>query len=264
MIGPSLSPIRTLIADDEPLARQRLRRFLGREPDVELVAECGDGPATVAALRRHAPDLLLLDVRMPERDGFGVLEALPDGATPLVIFVTAHREFALRAFEARAFDYLLKPFAQERFASVMARVREQLARARAAALTPSLLAMLERQAAPPPAPRYLERLPIKTDLRIHLVPAADIRHLAAGGNYVEVHAGDAVHLVRDTLNALEARLDPRQFLRIHRSHLVRVDQIAEVQPLFAGEYAVVLRDGTRLTSGRTYRHKLRAALRLGP
>jgi two-component system, LytTR family, response regulator len=251
--------IRTLVADDEPLARQRLRRLLDKEGDVDLVAECRDGPEAVAAFERLRPDLLLLDIRMPQTDGFGVIAALSVGPPPLVILVTAHREFALRAFEARAFDYLVKPFVQERFASVMVRVRDELRRVRDAALAPSLLALLGQ----PTPPRYLERLPIKTDARIQLVPAADIRYIAAEDNYARVQTGSGVHLVRDTLNGLEAALDPRAFLRIHRSLIVRLDQIAEVQPLFAGEYVVVLRDGTKLTSGRTYRHKLREALRLG-
>jgi len=254
--------VRAVVADDEPLARQRLRRFLGQEKDVELVAECRDGPEAVAALDRLRPDLLLLDVRMPETDGFGVIDAAAGVPPPIVVLVTAHREFALRAFEARAFDYLLKPFAQERFASVMARVREELDRRRAAALAPSLLAALGHPEATRPS-RYLERLPIKTDLRIHLVPATDIHYIAAEGNYAAVHTGKAVHLVRDTMNGLEAALDPRDFLRVHRGLIVRLDQIAEVQPLFAGEYVMVLRDGTKLISGRTYRHNLRQALRLG-
>jgi len=263
MTATSSNKIRALVADDEPLARKRLRRFLGKESDVELVAECRDGPEAVAAFERLRPDLLLLDIRMPETDGFGVIEAVSGGPPPIVILVTAHREFALRAFEARAFDYLLKPFVHERFANVMARVRDEIGRARAAALAPSLLALLEGQTAPPRSPRYLERLPIKTDLRIQLVPAADIRYIAAEHNYAKVHAGKGVHLMRDTMNGLEALLDPRQFIRIHRSLIVRLDQIAEVQPLFAGEYVVVLCDGTKLTSGRTYRRKLREALRLG-
>lgn len=253
--------VRTVVADDEPLARQRLRRFLSKEKDVELVAECRDGPEAVAAVDRHRPDLLLLDVRMPEADGFGVIDAMSEVA-PIVILVTAHREFALRAFEACAFDYLLKPFAQERFTSVMARVREELERRRAAALAPSLRALLGQADSTRPSARYLQRLPIRTDLRIQLVPTTDIHYIAAEGNYAAVHTGKAVHLVRDTMNGLEAGLDPGDFLRVHRGLIVRLDQIAEVQPLFAGEYVLVLRDGTKLTSGRTYRHSLRRALRL--
>lgn len=252
-----MTALRALVVDDEPLARQRVRRFLGREAGVELVGECGDGAEAVQAYQALRPELVFLDIRMPERDGFGVIDCIGVGPLPLVILVTAHREFALRAFEARVFDYLLKPFHRDRFASVLARAREQIERHRAAALAPSLAALLEER-----RPAYADRLPVKSDLRIQLVPTADIDYIEADGNYATLHAGAAIHLVRETMNDLEAELDPRQFLRAHRSLIVRLDRVVEVQPLFAGEYVLVLRDGTKLLTGRTYRDKVRQALGL--
>jgi two-component system LytT family response regulator len=248
-----VTTLRALVVDDEPLARQRVRRFLGREGGVEVVGECGDGAEAVKAFQDLRPELVFLDIRMPERDGFRVIDGIGAGPMPLVILVTAHREFALRAFEARVFDYLLKPFHRERFASVLARAREQIERHRAAAL----VARLHE-----PRPSYPDRLAVKGELRIQLVPTADIDYIEADGNYATVHAGAATHLVRETMNALEAELDPRQFLRVHRSLIVRLDRVVEVQPLFAGEYVLVLRDGTKLVTGRTYRDKVRQALGL--
>jgi two-component system LytT family response regulator len=249
-------PIRTLIVDDEPLARARLRTLLQREPDVILAGECGDGLEAVAALKGQDIDLVFLDVQMPGLDGFGVLEAVGAARAPAVVFVTAHDRYALRAFEVHALDYLLKPFDRERFRRTLARARDQLRRAEAAG-DPRLLALLEEVRAARQAP---QRLAVKADGRVLLVALDDIDWVESAGNYLRLHAGATTYLLRDTMTGLETRLPPGRFVRIHRSVLVQVDRIRELQPWFKGEYRVVLRDGKALALSRSCRQNLQDLL----
>jgi|YelNatPaOPRAMG01_1025707.scaffolds.fasta_scaffold01565_1 two-component system LytT family response regulator len=244
---------RTLIVDDEPLARERLRQLLQAEPEVELVGECADGAEAVTAIRAQAPDLVFLDVQMPELNGFQVLEQLQGGPVPLVIFVTAYDEYALRAFEVHAVDYLLKPFDRERFQKALHRALDQLKRSRLGELDERLAALLKDLKLPS---KYPERLAIKSGGRVVFVPLEDIDWIEAADNYVQLHVGPESHLYRQTMAELEQTLPPDKFMRISRSTIVNLSRIKEMQPLFHGEYAVILRDGTRLTLSRSYRDKL--------
>jgi two-component system, LytTR family, response regulator len=249
--------IRTVIVDDEPLARTRIRSLLEREPDVVIVGECADGRQAVNDLRQLEPDLVFLDVQMPALDGFDVLEALDNERLPAVIFVTAHDRYALRAFEVHALDYLLKPFDRERFQKALERVRNQLEHAETAASRQRLLALLEDVQA---ARKPLQRVVIKSEGRVFFVRVEDIDWIEAAGNYLRLHVGRETHLLRETMNGLEGRLDPAQFVRIHRSTMVQFDRIRELQPWFHGDYRVLLRDGTELTLSRGYRQKLQELL----
>jgi two-component system, LytTR family, response regulator len=234
----SHSRLRVLVADDEPLGRQRLVRLLEQEPDAELVSVCADGQSTRAAIRRHDPDLLFLDVEMPALDGFGVLRELGGAERPAVVFVTAHAHYALRAFDAQALDYLLKPFDEERFHRAYARARDRL---------------VARGAATPEVP---ERLAVKNDGRVTFVRTADIDWIEAASNYVRLHVGRETHLIRESMTGIEARLSPGRFLRIHRTMIVNLDRLRELQPWFSGEYVAILADGTRLKVSRGYREAI--------
>jgi two-component system LytT family response regulator len=242
--------IRVLIVDDEPLARERIRSLLREEKDVEVIGECATGSDAVAAIQKHAPDLLFLDVQMPGLDGFEVLRALGKDSLPLVIFVTAYDHHALKAFEVHALDYLLKPFKQARFRETLQRARETLTHRLAGAASQNLLALLGQLK---PEREYLTRLPVRVGDRLLFVKTNQIEYVEAAGNYVVVHVGKDNHVVRDTLTALEAQLPPKQFLRVNRSTLVNLDQIKELQPLFKGEHALLLHNGRRLTMTRGLR-----------
>jgi two-component system LytT family response regulator len=242
--------IRALIVDDEPLARGRLRTLLAGEPDVEVVGECGDGLEAVAAVEELSPDLLFLDVQMPALDGFAVLEALDADRLPAVVFVTAHDRYALRAFEVHALDYLLKPFDRDRFRKALGRARAQIAGAEGGGKLPALLA--DARARRQPA----DRLVIKSAGRVFFLRTEEIDWVEAAGNYVRLHCGGDAHLLRETMNGLEARLDGQRFLRVHRSTIVNVDRIRELQAWFHGDYLVILRDGTQLTLSRGYRPRV--------
>jgi two-component system, LytTR family, response regulator len=247
--------IKTVIVDDEPLARERLRRWLREEPDVEVVAECGDGRQAVEVLREARPDLLFLDVQMPELDGFGVLEALGEAAPPAVIFVTAYDQFAVRAFEVHAVDYLLKPFDRDRFQAALGRAVSRL-RTPQPGESPQPLAGLLAEVRAPETPAT--RLAVKTEGRVLLIKTADVDWVEAADNYVVLHVGPHTHMLRETMTSIEARLDPARFLRISRSVIVNIEQVKELQPLFHGEHLVLLRDGTKLTLSRSHRDKLKA------
>jgi two-component system, LytTR family, response regulator len=255
------SRIRTVIVDDEPPARRRIRSLLQREADVEIVAECRDGREAIAALTAEQADLVFLDVQMPEVDGFGVVAALPLRRAPVVIFVTAYDEFALRAFEVHALDYLLKPFDRERFQLALARARERILSQRQSEADLRLLALVEGLKHPQ-GPTFQQRFPVKDGDRIHFVDTGDLEYIAAAGNYVELFTAQKSYLVRDSLGSVEARLDPALFLRIHRGTLVRIDRIRELEPLFQGEYLITLRGGARVRSSRGYRAALHRALNL--
>ncbi len=249
----TMASIRTLIVDDEPLARERIRLLLEQEPDLEIVGECSDGNEALAAIRRASPDLMFLDIQMPELDGFGLLAQLDPARLPAIVFVTAFDQFALRAFEVHALDYLLKPFDSERFQAAVQRARQWIQRNQAGELDQRLSALLTDLKGASKAP---DRLAVKSGGRVLLLRIEDIDWVEAADNYVNLHIGREAHLLRETMNALETRLAPDRFLRISRSTMVNVDRIKELQPMFHGEYAVILHDGTRLTLSRGQREKL--------
>lgn len=255
-----MNTIRTLVVDDEPLARERIKRFLAAERDLELVGECAEGREAVAAIRTLKPDLVFLDIQIPELDGFSVLKAITLAEMPAVIFVTAYDRYALQAFDVNALDYLLKPYNRERFRKAVERARAQLSNGAKGELNERLLSLLENfkteQPRHPERPRHLERLMIKSSGRVFFLRAEELDWIEAEGNYLRVHAGRESHLIRETMNRLASKLDPDKFLRIHRSTLVNIERIKELQPLFSGDYAVILRDGKQLTLSRSYRDKL--------
>jgi two-component system LytT family response regulator len=247
------SATRIVIADDEPLARQRLRMLLAAEDGLELVAECADGLDAIEVIRRTKPDLVFLDVQMPGASGFDVVAALDSERLPLVVFVTAFDSYALKAFDVHALDYLLKPFDRDRFLQALARARHQLERPSNGDLRRRLLALVQDLE---PTPPRLERFVIKSGGRVFFVRADEIDWIEAAGNYVKLHVGGDTHLFRETMNAVEAQLPPETFYRIHRSHIVNIERVKELQPWFNGEYVVFLKTGTRLTLSRGYREKL--------
>lgn len=245
--------LRTIIAEDEPLARERIRSLLNAEADIELVAEATDGRSAVAAIEEHAPDLLFLDINMPELDGFGVLSEIGLDAVPAVVFVTAFDQFAVQAFEAHALDYLLKPFDEDRFRDALARARVAVRSRAAGDLDRRLTHLLEDLG----RPAWLERVAVKSGGRIIFLRTDQIEWIGAEGNYARLHiGGNRSWLLRETMNRLEERLDPRRFLRIHRSTIVNTEAITELEPLFQGDYVVILRGGDRITSSRGYRANL--------
>jgi two-component system LytT family response regulator len=249
-------PIRALVVDDEPLARERIVTLLAKE-DVEVVGECADGAAAIDAILRLSPDLAFLDVQMPGADGFDVIQLVGPSKMPPVIFVTAYDNYALRAFEVHALDYLLKPFDRDRFHAALERARQEIERRQNGALEKRLLALVRDLR---PAAQRLDRLVVKSGGRVFFVKAEEIDWIEAAGNYVRLHLGADSHLFRETMNALEARLDPDRFFRIHRSRIVNMERIQELQPWFNGEYLVLLRNGTKLTLSRGYREKLQERL----
>jgi two-component system LytT family response regulator len=257
--------IRTLIVDDEPLARQGLRLLANDEPDLEIIGECESGPDALVAIDRDSPALVFLDVQMPEMDGFELLAKLPRDRLPLVIFTTAYNQHAVRAFEAHALDYLLKPIRPGRFHESVARARAYLGNQVAGAAVRGLLELLAAQQGGRPASHaepFLTRLTIKSNDRVVVVKTADIDTIESAGNYVAVNVGKESHILRETLNVLEGQLDPEKFFRISRSVIVNLDRVKELQPMFKGEHVIVLHDGRRLTMTRGLRDVERA-LRFG-
>jgi two-component system, LytTR family, response regulator len=244
--------------DDEPLARERIRCLLKQETDVEVVGEAADGQSAIQALRNLRPDLLFLDVQMPGCDGFGVLEKLDADEVPVTVLVTAFDRYALQAFEVHALDYLLKPFDRRRFQESLRRARDQLRQAPNAEFGRRMLALCQDVATGETI--YLERLIVKSGGRVLFVPIAEIDWVEAAGNYVRLHHGPNEHLIRETMNNLESKLDPRKFLRIHRSTMVNIDRVQELQPSFHGDYVVVLTTGAQLTLSRGYRESIQDKL----
>ena len=243
--------IRTLIVDDELLARERLRQLLQGHPEIELVGECSDGVQALAALEKERPDLVFLDIQIPELDGFGVVQAIRGGPMPVIVFVTAHDQFALRAFEVHAVDYLLKPFDRERFQVALNHALDQV-KQKGQGIAEKQSAVLAELTPQKP----LERIAVKTGGRVFLIKVQDIDWIESAHNYVELHVDKQSHLLRDTLNAVEARLPADKFVRISRSTIVNIERIKELQPLFYGEYTITLHNGARLTLSRRYRDKL--------
>jgi two-component system LytT family response regulator len=245
--------IRALIADDESLARKFIRRMLKQDHDVEIVGECSNGAEAVAMIRKEKPDLVFLDIQMPEMNGFAVLDALGVDQLPEIVFTTAYESYAIRAFELHALDYLLKPFDQVRFQAALKHAKEHFhsrqredGRLQIGTLLESIRAQQE----------YLDRIIIRADGRITFLHTREIDWLEADDKYVHLHTGKAARMVRQTLAAMESQLDPKKFLRVHRSAIVNVDRIKELQPLFNGEHSLILEDGTRLTLSRKYKDKL--------
>jgi two-component system LytT family response regulator len=252
----SRMPLRTLIVDDEPVARRRLRRLLRHVPDAEVIAECGEGRAAIEAIDGHDLDLVFLDVQMPDISGFDVVSALGPRMPP-VIFVTAFDHYARQAFDVHAVDYLLKPVTEARFQDAIARVRSHAAREDARALHQRLDAMMDALRS---GGSYVAHIPVRNGGRIALVQVSEIDRIQAADNYVTLHAGGREYLLRETMAKLQQSLDPRRFVRIHRSTIVALDRVRELEPSFKGDLIVVLRDGTRLTLGRAYRAAVEQAL----
>ena len=272
------SETRVIVVDDEALARERLRRLLEQEPEVRLVAECASGRDAVRDVLAHRPDLLLLDVQMPGLDGFGVLRELRtaadagDAPLPMVVFVTAYDQHALRAFEVHAVDYVLKPVEQDRLRDALARARTRHAQATAARRFREVQRLLDGVAAVAAAPadtgddaspatlqpggRWTERILVRAREKLYFVRASDVHRVEAAGNYVKLVVGDRAHLVRETMARMEQALDPATFVRIHRSTIVNMDRVRHMEPWFSGEYLVHMEDGTQLRMSRWYRDRV--------
>lgn len=255
--------IRVLIVDDEPLARRGIRHQLKTETDVEIIGEAANGREAVEAVKREKPDLVFLDVQMPLLDGFRVIETLgAEHLPPAVVFVTAFDEHAIRAFEVNALDYLLKPVDPKRLQKTLERVRRQIKNSHIGEPDEKLLALLrDVQSLKTTPPEYSRRVAVKENGRIILLDINEINWIAAQGNYIELHAKDKNYLLRETMDQMESKLDPQEFLRLRRSIIVRVAVIKELHPLFNGEFEVVLKTGAKLSSSRRYRQNLDALLK---
>ncbi len=243
--------IRAIIVDDEPLAREKVQLFAKGETDLEIVDVCANGQEAIASFRKFTPDLLFLDIQMPEMTGFEVLHHLHTDPLPGIIFITAYDEFALRAFEFHALDYLLKPFDRERFHKAVEHARESLRSASESQITTEQIKALLDSMKETPA--KLERLIVKTNGRIIFLRLEEIDWMEAAGNYIKLHVGNESHLVRETMNNLEQQLHPQQFIRIHRSTIINIEKIKELQPYFNGEYKVVLKNNTQVILSRGFR-----------
>ncbi len=244
--------MRALIVDDEPLSRERVRMLLAAHPEVEVIGECADGAEAVVTIRATSPDLVFLDIQMPELDGFDVLQQLEGTRMPSIIFVTAYDAYAIRAFEVNAVDYLLKPVDPARFAAAL----ERATRGRQDEVVERMLSVVESIK----RPRYRTRFVVRDAKGAFFLPADGITWLEAADNYVRLHTDQGAYLMRETLKHIEASLDPERFVRVHRSAMVNLEKIARVEPWARGEYTIVLRDGTRLTSSRAYGGAFRALL----
>jgi len=259
-----------MIVDDEPLARRAIRLLLKHDSEIEIVAEAGSGSEAVRLIAQHSPDLLFLDIQMPGMTGFDVLEKIDAAQIPAIIFVTAYDQYALRAFEVHALDYLLKPFDDARFEKALRQAKAQVEQREINKLSRKLFALLEdreaeqEEAAAEPKPersRYLTRLMIKSASRIFFLKVEEIDWIGAEDYYVKLHFGRKTHLLRESMNELEARLDPEKFLRIHRSSIVNLDRVKELHSHFNGDYVVILQDGTELKLSRSRREQLQTLLK---
>jgi two-component system LytT family response regulator len=255
-MNANASRVRVLVVDDEPVAREHLRRLLADDREVEVTGDCGNGRDAIEAIRTHTPDLVLLDIQMPEVDGFGVIDAVGTTQMPLVIFVTAYDDYAVDAFRVSALDYLLKPIDGERLGAALARAKTQLRLGRPAENADRLAALM----------RQMEtrggsaRIAVKVDGRVLFLRPEQIDWVEAVDDNVRLHGGGQSITVRETMAHLEARLPATRFMRIHRSTIVNIDRIREVQPWFQGNFVLILADGTKVTSGRSYRQKMQQFL----
>jgi two-component system LytT family response regulator len=245
--------IKTLIVDDEPLARERIRRMLQDEKDITIVGECVGGLEAVETIERVAPALVFLDIQMPQMNGFEVLQSIELPNMPVVIFVTAFDQYALKAFEFHALDYLLKPFSKDRLRSALNRAREQIEMTQPNTVDQRITALLNDFKT---ENKYLERLLLKSSGRIYFVKTDEVDWIESAGNYAKLHVGQQTHLLRETMSGLEESLNPENFLRIHRSCIVNIDRVKELHPLFSGDYVVVMQDKRELTLSRNYRDRL--------
>ncbi|MCX6620671.1 MAG: LytTR family DNA-binding domain-containing protein [Acidobacteria bacterium] len=248
--------MRVLIVDDERIARNRIRSLLEGEPNVQVLGECSNGYEAVEYLRQHETDVVFLDVQMPGVGGFTMLKNLPPSRVPLVVFVTAYDKYALQAFEVRAFDYLLKPFDRERLALTIKHVEAELARGRERQTQGRVTAMASTVERRPET----NRLAVRNKGHVFFLNSETIDWVEAADNYVCLHCGASTHVMRETMNALESRLSPTRFVRIHRSVIVNTERIRELQPWFRGDYRVVLQDGKVLTLSRYYRDRVKKRL----
>jgi two-component system, LytTR family, response regulator len=256
--------IKTLIVDDEPLARRNLRLLLEKDPQVVIIGECRNGREAVDAIKSHSPDLIFLDIQMPEMDGFDVLENVGAEQIHAIVFVTAFDQYALKAFEVHALDYLLKPFDDARFQKALQAAKSQIEQREIDKISKKLLALLEDRLTTRQSrsqePGYLTRLMIKLSNRVILLNVSDIDWIEADGNYAKLHVGRKSHMLREKMHDLEARLDPQKFVRVHRSIIVNLDRIKELYPHFNGDYIIILADGTQLKLSRSRREHLEARL----
>jgi two-component system LytT family response regulator len=260
------------VVDDEPLARSGIAALARRDAEIEIVGECGDGQSAVDAIRELEPDLVLLDVQMPEMTGFDVLHAIGADKMPAVIFVTAYAHFAVRAFEVNALDYLLKPFDDDRFSAAMSRAKRTIRESQVGVLSEQLLGLLRSTgndpaaragatASPPKTQPFLNRLVVKNGGRVLFVRTEEIDWIEAADYYVRLHISRKSHLLRETMSALEGQLDPSRFFRVHRSAIVNLDRVVEIQPYFHGEHILLLQDGSKLKLSRARKEKLEQVLK---
>jgi two-component system LytT family response regulator len=265
---PTERPITVLVADDEPLVRRRIARLLRAESGLEVVAECKGGISAVEQIRALAPDLVFLDIQMPDLDGFGVISEVGVHAMPSVVFITAFDQYAIRAFEVHALDYLLKPFDEERLRAAVARARAQLRKAQRDVFPGEdrlrrLLAEMLQQETPVPAKRaspFFERVAVKTDGATRVMQIADVDWFETDGNYVRLHVGKSSFLIRSTATRLQEELDPDRFARIHRRYLVNLDRVVGIEPWFGGDAVVLMRDGTKLRLSRNFKEAFLARM----
>lgn len=245
--------IRTLIVDDEQLARERLLSLLEGDPDIEIMGECSSGKEAIAAIKTESPDLVFLDVQMPEGDGFDVLESIDFHTMPIVVFVTAYDQYAIRAFDVHALDYLLKPFDQTRFEQALVRAKSEVVLRNNTNVNQKLLSMLEHIES---HKKELDRILVKSSGKVFFLKFDEIDWVESAGNYVKLHVGSESHLLRETMGEMERKLGNEKFVRIHRTVIVNLDRIKELQPWFNGEYIVILNNGMKLTASRGYKKKL--------
>jgi two-component system LytT family response regulator len=251
-------PARTVIVDDEPLARRRLRAILAKHAGVEIVGEASNGTSAVSVILEQRPDLVLLDIQMPGQDGFDVLRTVTAaGLHPVVIFATAHDEHAVRAFDVQALDYVLKPITEERVLTAVGRALGRLGEHRRADLSEDLTRLLDRVE----RSRRESRIPVKGDRGVKLVPVSEIQWIEADVDLVKLHTARGSHVLRATMADVERQVPPTRFVRVHRGAIVNIDCIHEIQPLFKGDYVIVLKSGVQVRSGRTYRAGVQALMR---
>ena len=249
--------IRALIVDDEALARERIRDMLHGDPEIEVIGECANGREALETIKKKSPELVFLDIQMPGKNCLDILDSLGPDCIPAVIFVTAYDQYAVRAFEVHALDYLLKPFDQARFKKALERAKAQITAGQRGEIGQRIMSALEQIKT---RPDYLERLVVKTNGRVFFVKTSEIDWLEAEGNYVRLHSGKESYLLRETITSLESQLDPKVFMRVHRSAIVNINQIQELQPWFHGEYRVMLNSGIELTLTRSYKDRLHELL----